>query len=67
MESCIHTGFPGEHVLGAVTGGHIVQTAHPSFLMSPEVWRGLVVTGMLLDTSCVQQDRDRFPQNLGRP
>lgn len=51
MESCIHTGFPGEHVLGAVTGGHIVQTAHPSFLMSPEVWRGLVVTGMLLDTS----------------
>ena len=40
MESCIHTGFPSEHVLDTVSAG-LVQAAHPSFLTTPEVCKGL--------------------------
>ena len=67
MESCIHTGFPNEHVLGTVSGGLVVQAAHPSFLTSPEVWKGLVVTGMLLDTDASNRTEADFPRTLANP
>lgn len=38
------------------------QIPHISFLLSPEVWRCLVLTGTLSDMRHVQQNRERFPQ-----
>ena len=67
MESCIHPGFPSEHVLGTVSGALVVQAAHPSFLTSPEVWEGLVVTGMLLDTDVSNRTEADFPRTLADP